>query len=88
MYAIDSNDYDEDGDIDVVIGGNQYYVVPEMGIYDASFGSYLQRDNAALKFETLQSGFNVKGEIRDLFSVDNNLYVVRSRDSLVTYTFK
>ena len=40
IYAINSNDFDNDGDKDIIMGGNLYTVKPEVGIYDASSVSY------------------------------------------------
>ena len=43
IYAIATNDFDNDGDQDIVMGGNLYSVKPEVGRYDASYGSYLEK---------------------------------------------
>jgi hypothetical protein len=88
MYTSEVFDFDNDGDMDILFGGNQYNVVPEMGIYDGSYGIYLenQGDN---KFMTYKdgAGFIVRGEIRDFIVDKNQLTVVRSRDTVQTFSF-
>ncbi|TLF46867.1 VCBS repeat-containing protein [Maribacter aurantiacus] len=87
-YAIATNDFDGDGDQDIVLGGNLYNVKPEVGRYDASYGVYLE-NKGGLKFETIKSGkgFKVKGEIRDMGIIDQKLFVSRNRDSLAIFKF-
>ncbi len=88
VYAIETADFDQDGDEDILLGGNLYYVLPEMGIYDGSYGQYLENlggNKFALKKEG--SGFQVKGEIRDFILLDKLLMANVSRDSLVTFRY-
>ncbi|KAA2219638.1 VCBS repeat-containing protein [Maribacter flavus] len=87
-YAIATNDFDGDGDQDIVLGGNLYNVKPEVGRYDASYGVYME-NKGGLKFETIKSGkgFKVKGEIRDMGIIDQKLFVSRNRDSLAIFKF-
>lgn len=42
IYAIETGDFDQDGDQDILMGGNLYGVKPEFGIYDASRGFILK----------------------------------------------
>ncbi len=44
MYAIAVNDFDKDGNTDIIMGGNFYESKPEVGIYDASYGVFLKGD--------------------------------------------
>jgi hypothetical protein len=71
MYAIDAEDFDKDGNIDILMGGNFYQSKPEVGIYDASYGVLLKGDGKA-NFTALtaqQSGVNIKGAVRDMLSI-------------------
>lgn len=43
VYAITAHDFDSDGDLDLVLGGNLYGVKPEIGRYDAQL-RYLPRE--------------------------------------------
>ncbi len=72
VYAIDLEDVDRDGVPDILMGGNFYAVKPEIGRYDASYGSFL-KGNGKGSFTWIppgKSGFRLNGEIRDLISLD------------------
>jgi len=88
VYAIASSDFDRDGDKDIVLGGNLHHVLPEMGIYDGSFGQYLEQEGTnQFTFQKSGTGFSVKGEIRDFIIQDDLLMVNVSKDSLVTFRY-
>ena len=44
LYGLKALDADKDGQIDLVIGGNQHNVKPELGPYDAGIGGLLKGD--------------------------------------------
>ena len=58
-----------------------------MGIYDGSYGQYLENQGNNQFVLNEQSGFKVKGEIRDLMILDKQVLVNVSRDSLQTFKF-
>jgi hypothetical protein len=88
IYAIITNDFDNDGDQDIVLGGNLYSVKPEVGRYDASYGVYLENlGKMEFKSYNNEKRFSVKGEIRD-FAIDNHkLFIARNSDSLVVLKY-
>jgi len=88
IYTIQSHDFDRDGDMDIIMGGNQYSVVPEMGIYDGIYGVYLE-NQGNMKYEAYDNGkgFMVEGELRDFIIQDSLLSVIVSRDSIVSFKF-
>lgn len=88
IYAIASDDFDGDGDNDIVLGGNLYNVKPEVGRYDASYGVYLE-NQGGLDFKTAQNGkgFSVKGEVRAMEILNNKLMVSRNRDSILIFNY-
>ncbi|WP_299529612.1 VCBS repeat-containing protein [Ulvibacterium sp.] len=87
-YAITTHDFDNDGDQDIVLGGNLYNVKPEVGRYDASYGVYLENlGDMIFVSRKSGSGFNIKGEIRDMVIDGQQLIVARNRDSLVLFKF-
>ena len=43
-YAIEVDDFDKDGNSDILLGGNFYFSKPEVGRYDASYGVFLKGD--------------------------------------------
>ena len=71
------------------MGGNLFNVKPEVGIYDASYGIYLENINGkSFDFHPSGKGFFLKGEIRDILMInDNKMLVTRNRDSLTIYNF-
>lgn len=88
IFAIESGDFDKDGDQDLLLGGNLYKVKPEVGRYDASYGVYLINDGSG-NFSSPKngSGFHQNGEIRSIKSINNKILVSRNSDSLVIYNY-
>ena len=68
---------DNDGQKDIVLGGNLYNVKPEVGRYDASFGVFLNgMGKGTFKARPYQeSGLFLKGEVRDF-----NLLKIKGND--------
>ncbi|MEM6800570.1 MAG: VCBS repeat-containing protein, partial [Bacteroidota bacterium] len=67
IYAVEIGDFDQDGQQDLLLGGNFYRSKPEIGIYDASYGLLL-KGKAGQSFEVLSSkasGIKIQGEIRE-----------------------
>ncbi|MEL7424263.1 MAG: hypothetical protein AAFN81_14785, partial [Bacteroidota bacterium] len=86
MYAIAAADVDQDGDQDLLLGGNLYKVQPEVGMYDASYGHCLINDGTGnFTDRSVELGFSVPGEIRDIQIIDGTIYVFRNDDEVVTY---
>jgi hypothetical protein len=65
-YGIETLDYDGDGKLDAVLTGNFYDVLPEIGRYDASYGTVLRGDGkggfTSVSFE--KTGFFARGQVR------------------------
>jgi enediyne biosynthesis protein E4 len=71
VYAMLAEDFDGDGHVDVLLGGNLYAAKPEIGRYDASRGLLLKGDGKGGFSEVPgNGGFLVDGEIRDLEVVE------------------
>ena len=80
MYGIAVDDFDGDGKKVILVGGNFYQSKPQVGIYDASYGTFLKGDGQG-NFTSLpaqQSGINITGAIRDmtLLKVNKNKTVL------------
>lgn len=80
VYAILPNDFDGDGNIDLLMGGNLSRAKPEAGIYDGSYGILLKGDGSG-NFTAVpsgKSGIRIKGELRSLrsFSVGERKLVL------------
>ena len=85
------HDVDDDGNKDLIIGGNFYKAKPEVGIYAGSYGNFLKGDGNG-NYTTVparESGFSCKGEIRDflIFNINDNeqLFVIKNNDSVQVF---
>ncbi|MBP9924895.1 MAG: VCBS repeat-containing protein [Cyclobacteriaceae bacterium] len=93
-YAIEIADFDSDGNLDIVLGGNFYGSKPEMGRYDASTGLLLKGngDCTFVPVKGEQSGINIDGEVRDMSvlktATGSILVVARNNDSILAYKIK
>lgn len=91
VYAINSIDVNQDGNQDLVLGGNFYAVKPEIGRYDDMPGLLLVGDGKgefkAMPFD--RSGLNVRGEIKAIKVVRTRkgevLAIARNNDSMKLY---
>ena len=94
IYAIEIEDYNNDGFKDIILGGNLYDVKPEVGRYDANYGQILL-GNKDLNFKVAPyktSGLLLNGQVRDFstlrnLSGDNYLLILNNNDSLQSYSF-
>jgi hypothetical protein len=91
VYIAEIGDYNGDGNPDILLGGNLYNVKPEVGRYDASYGSLLM-GNGKGDFRNMPpkvSGLRLNGEIRDIMEIpvkdDKLLVVARSNDPLQVF---
>ncbi|HLT50578.1 MAG TPA: VCBS repeat-containing protein [Arenibacter sp.] len=87
IYAINSHDFDQDGDMDIVMGGNLYAVKPEVGRYDASYGIYLENNNLKFKFHKDGRGLFLDGETRDIKISGRNLIATKNNDSIAVFKY-
>ena len=86
IYAIETFDFDYDGDMDIIMGGNLYNVKPEFGRYDASYGIYLENiDGEKFNFYNNGRGFFVEGQIRDLKVLDERIYVAKNNSNMEVF---
>jgi enediyne biosynthesis protein E4 len=68
VYGIYAGDLDGDGNIEVVLGGNQFKAKPQTGIYSANTGIVLKLKNNR-DFEVVEiskTGLYERGQIRDI----------------------
>jgi hypothetical protein len=71
VYGIWAADVDGDGNKDILLGGNFYESKPEVGIYDASYGTLLRGDGRG-NFTVVpaqQSGIHIRGAVRDITAI-------------------
>lgn len=93
--AILCDDFDKDGHLDILLGGNFYEVIPKIGRYDASYGTFL-RGSGQGDFQVIhpmQTGWTLHGAVRDLKIIrtaDNQKLVLVARNNklLVAYLWR
>lgn len=70
VYAICIRDVNADGHPDILLGGNLWACKPEIGRYDASFGTLLLNDGKGQfrNAPSRESGLKIWGEVRDIQS--------------------
>ncbi len=68
IYASVAEDFDGDGRLDLLVGGNLYGVIPMLGRYDASYGLMMRGmgDGRFSAVDMEESGLRIDGEVRDL----------------------
>jgi hypothetical protein len=94
IFAFQAKDFNGDGVLDVLTGGNYFEVKPSLGgRYDASYGWFLKGDNEkpfrVQNFE--QSGFFARGQIRDikmLTTTDESELILVARNNEPLLVFK
>jgi hypothetical protein len=70
IQAIIANDFDGDGQKELVLSGNRFDTEVETTPADASIGLYLQRDGSKWKpVSSQQSGIFLPGNVRDAASI-------------------
>ena len=94
VYGIELSDFNQDGNQDILLGGNLFKAKPEVGRYDASYGLYLIGDGKGgfTPINSRESGIRIEGEVRDIISIQVGqrqvTLVARNNASIVAYTTK
>jgi hypothetical protein len=83
-----SDDFNHDGHVDLLLGGNLHHVKPEVGRYDASYGHLLTGDGHGnwKIIPASVSGLRLEGEVRKILPLETKqgkiLVTARSNDPL------
>jgi hypothetical protein len=89
VFASVAADVNGDNQLDLVIGGNLYYSKLKFGRYDSNHGMVLL-GNGKGGFQYLnptQSGLNLKGEIRAIQVLDDNLLIDLKGEGIKIYRY-
>jgi hypothetical protein len=94
IFSIPPIDLNQDGNMDVILGGNQSYTRIRIGLMDAGLGMVLIGDGAG-NFKSLlpsESGLAIKGDIKSILPVKTNsgtqLLFGINQKPLESYTIK
>lgn len=87
-------DYDRDGRTDLLLAGNFFDVLPEIGRYDANYGLVLRNRGKATKgtvnYEAInptRSGFFVRGQIRQMTQLaQGQIVLAKNNDRAQVFT--
>ncbi|HKO80613.1 MAG TPA: VCBS repeat-containing protein [Chitinophagaceae bacterium] len=90
VFAFLTGDFNEDGTMDIIAGGNFSGVLPYEGRYDASYGNLLlNQDSLFSPLQPFNSGLCFDGEVRDIkrIKIRNKevFMVARNNKSLLFY---
>lgn len=91
VYAISVLDVNHDGFKDLVLAGNFFHSRIKIGRMDANYGQlFLNKGNGTFNYiPQNQSGFQVKGEVRDLVIIPQSkgiqIHFFRNNDSVKSY---
>lgn len=83
IHAILTGDYNKDGKIDILLAGNFFDVLTEVGRYDANYGLLLVGDGK-LNFRATdpkKAGFFVKGQVRRMAQLKQGQLVLAKNNS-------
>jgi len=92
VKAIEAADLNNDGNLDLLLGGNELSAAPYFGSYDAGKGLILLGDGKGgfKPLSSMESGFSVNGEIRDIKTIESRekllIVIARNNDKLLIYT--
>ena len=94
VNAISCKDINDDGKIDIVLGGNITHCLPQFGRLDANYGIVLE-NKGTRKFEVIppaQTGISVTGMVRDIVIISSKLeeyfLFLRNNDKPVMYKLR
>ncbi|UBM60120.1 VCBS repeat-containing protein [Marinilongibacter aquaticus] len=87
VYALQLVDFDRDGDKDIFMAGNISRTKLRFGQFDANYGQLFENQGQG-RFhyvEQSRSGFNIWGDVRDVISIGDDLFIGRSGAALLHY---
>jgi hypothetical protein len=90
VFAFETMDVNEDGNLDLIAGGNLSKMGARMGKATANFGSVLIGDGTG-NFKSvapLQHGVCVRGDVRRIIKLNDRLFFFRNNDTPVVYSLK
>jgi len=91
VYSILTGDFDQDGYIDLLMGGNFMDASLDRGLYGASYGLLLKGDGKG-EFRTIssqKSGILINGQVRDIKKIKtpdgSNIFAITQNDGEIVF---
>lgn len=87
VFSVESLDYNDDGETDLLLAGNMNETRVRFAKYDANYGILLRGDGKG-EFEYVpqwRSGFKVRGDVRATIAIRDQIIFGINRDSLAAY---
>lgn len=92
LYGMSLIDYNKDGNMDLVLGGNQSSIRIRMGVIDANFGQLYEGDGKGnfTYVSQLRSGLNITGDTKSMqvLSIDGQEYLLIGVNNVGVFTYK
>jgi hypothetical protein len=92
VFGIVADDMDEDGKMDIWLGGNFYALKPQVGRHNAIKGIYLKgKDGKSFTYVSpKESGIKVEGEVRDagLIQINGSKHLIVGRNNARVLLFE
>ena len=85
-----STDVNDDGNMDLLLFGNNQYNRMRLSQYDANFGQFYSGDGKGNFFylEQKKSGLSVTGDVRSAEFINNMLFIGVNNQPVQTYQLK
>jgi len=89
VNAIQCTDINADGNIDLILGGNNFGFQPQFSRLDASYGHVLINDGKGnfTELPAAVTGLELRGEIRDIKLINGKLLFLQNNEYPVLYKF-
>ncbi|MEO6894145.1 MAG: VCBS repeat-containing protein, partial [Ginsengibacter sp.] len=90
VFSITNLDYDKDGNPDLLLCGNINQARLQFGKSDANYGVLLKGDGRGnfQYINQLQSGFKIRGDVRSVISINNDLLFGINQDAIKVYRLR
>ena len=92
IYAMTLIDYNKDGNMDLIIAGNQSSIRIRMGVIDANFGQLYEGDGKGnfAYVQQAQSGLSLTGDTKSLqiVTVNGDLFLMVGTNNVGVHTYK
>jgi len=90
ICAITPLDYNQDGNQDLLLCGNNSHFKLRLGKMDANYGVLLKGDGKGgfTYIPQTQSGFSIKGNVRSIVQIDNQLLLGINQGPIITYELR